>query len=136
MNACAIILEARRSDLVGSPTATSARMRLDSLVQAGPTLASPLRVSAALELAELDERRADLSGALAAVQRRENEYNPRYLSTQLLWEGRLAARLGNRAAAIRAYRHYLVLRFDPEPSLRPTVDSVRAALAELERQRP
>ncbi len=32
------------------------------------------------------------------------------------------------AGAISAYRHYLVLRFDPDPSLRPQRDSVRAEL--------
>ena len=33
--------------------------------------------------------------------------------------------------AIRAYQHYLALRDDPEPSVRPEVDAVRVELATL-----
>ena len=36
-----------------------------------------------------------------------------------------------RAGAVRAYRHYLALRSDPEPALRPAVEAVRAELAKL-----
>ena len=132
MRACGIILEARLATLQGSPAATSARARLDSLVGSGPTLFSPLRVAAILELADIRGQLGDLHGALAAVQRRENEYSPRYLSTQLLREGRLATTLGDSATALRAYRHYLALRSAPEPCLQPRVDSVRAELAALE----
>ena len=56
-----------------------------------------------------------------------------YLSTFLHEEGRLAERAGDLAGAIRAYRHYLALRPDPEPAQRPAVDRVRALLARLER---
>jgi len=35
------------------------------------------------------------------------------------------------AGAVRAYRHYLALRADPEPALVPQRDSVRAALGAL-----
>ena len=38
---------------------------------------------------------------------------------------------GDRAGAIKAYRHYLALRSDPEPALRPAVEAVRAELAKL-----
>ena len=44
-------------------------------------------------------------------------------------EGRLAAQLGDTAGAIRAYRHYLALRSDPEPRLRAQADTVRMELA-------
>lgn len=46
-------------------------------------------------------------------------------------EGRLAAEVGDTEGAIRAYRHYLALRSDPDPTLQAQPDSVRAALAEL-----
>jgi hypothetical protein len=46
-------------------------------------------------------------------------------------EGRLAALTGDRTGAIRAYQHYLALRTDPEPSLRPQVEQVRADLGQL-----
>jgi len=55
----------------------------------------------------------------------------RYLSSLLKDEGRLAALTGDREGAIRAYEHYLALRSDPEPSLKPEVDRVRAELAKL-----
>jgi len=54
------------------------------------------------------------------------------LSTQLREEGRLAALVGDTAAAVRAYRHYLALRNDPEPVLRPEVERIRAELERLE----
>jgi hypothetical protein len=46
-------------------------------------------------------------------------------------QGRLAALLGDREAAIESYRHYLALRYDPEPTVQPDVDQVRAELAKL-----
>jgi hypothetical protein len=46
-------------------------------------------------------------------------------------EGKLAAKLGERDAAIAAYRNYLKLRHDPEPSMVPQRDSVRAELAAI-----
>ena len=49
-------------------------------------------------------------------------------------EGRLAALAGDTAGAIRVYRRYLLLRQDAEPALTPQRDSVRAALALLERR--
>jgi serine/threonine protein kinase len=44
-------------------------------------------------------------------------------------EGRLALLAGDRAGAVRAYEHYLVLREDPEPPWRAQRDSVVAELA-------
>jgi serine/threonine protein kinase len=48
-----------------------------------------------------------------------------------LQEGRLAALTGDRSGAVRAYRHYLALRSDSEPALRPAIEAVRAELAKL-----
>src|SRR5438876_7234086 len=42
-----------------------------------------------------------------------------------------AKRAGSPPWATRAYQHYLVLRSDPEPSVKPEVDQVRAELARL-----
>ena len=39
--------------------------------------------------------------------------------------------IGDRTGAIRAYEHYLALRSDPEPSLKPEADRVRTELAKL-----
>ena len=54
-----------------------------------------------------------------------------HLSTFLREEGRLAALTGDTVGAVRAYRHYLALRTNPEREVKPEVDSVRAVLARL-----
>ena len=54
-----------------------------------------------------------------------------YLSTFLREEGHLAALMGDTAGAIRAYQHYLALRPDPEPEVKPEIQEVRAELARL-----
>ncbi len=85
-----------------------------------------------LVVARLREAQGDLKGALAAVRRRLYFRGPAlYLSTYLREEGRLAALTGDRAGAVRAYQHYLALRSDPEPALKPEVDQVRAELAKI-----
>lgn len=58
-----------------------------------------------------------------------------YLASHLREEGRLAALTGDRDGAIRAYDHYLALRSDPEPALRPVVEAVRAERVKLEHPR-
>jgi DNA-binding SARP family transcriptional activator len=85
--------------------------------------------------ARLHEGSGDPRGALAAVRRGRWLNPPGFLSTHLREEGRLAALTGDREGAISAYGHYLILRSDPEPSLRPQAAAVRAELARLERQR-
>ena len=56
---------------------------------------------------------------------------PIYMSTFLREEGRLSALTGDTVGAIRAYQHYLALRPNPEPALRPEVERVRAELTAL-----
>ena len=86
-----------------------------------------------LVLAHLWEAQGDLPRALQAVRRRAAGYGltPKFMSTFLREEGRLAALVGERGEAIRAYQGYLALRPDPEPSVKPEVDQVRADLADL-----
>lgn len=79
--------------------------------------------------ARLHEARGDMRRALAAVRRMDGAF---FLSTKLREEGRLAAQVGDTVGAIRAYRHYLAFRSAPEPTLRPEVERVRAALRRLE----
>jgi predicted TPR repeat methyltransferase len=83
-----------------------------------------------LAVAHLLERNGDLQAAYRAVQRREY-FITRYLATYLREEGRLASRVGERDAAVRAYRHYLTLRSEPEPALTAEVAGVRAELGRL-----
>jgi hypothetical protein len=86
-----------------------------------------------LEVARLRERQGNLQAALSAVRRRSYAYHlTDYLAAHLRQEGRLAALTGDSSGAVRAYRHYLALRSDPEPALRPAVEAVRAELAKLQ----
>ena len=54
-------------------------------------------------------------------------YLPRYLEA----EARLAAATGDRAGAIRAYRHYLTLMAEPDSEYLPVVREARTRLASL-----
>jgi DNA-binding SARP family transcriptional activator len=88
-----------------------------------------------LVIARAHERAGDLPGALAAVRRERWYYPPEYLSASLREEGRLAALTGDTAGAVAAYRHYLALRSNPEPELRPEAEGIRRELALLEHGR-
>jgi hypothetical protein len=96
---------------------------------------------ASLELARLCERQGRIDRALRAVRRRwmpMGEPELSGLAESYRLEGRLAAQADDRIGAIRAYRNYLRLRLDPEPSRVPQLDSVRAelnALGDLEGKR-
>ena len=86
-----------------------------------------------LLLARLWEKEGDLPRALKAVRRRSGAFpiGPNFMTTFLREEGRLAALTGDTLSAIRAYRHYLGLRHDPEPAVRPAVERVRRELGVL-----
>jgi hypothetical protein len=85
-----------------------------------------------LEVARLRELQGNIRAALSAVRRRPYSYHlTDYLASHLRQEGRLAALSGDTAGAIRAYRHYLAMRSDPEPALRPVIEAVRAELVKL-----
>jgi DNA-binding SARP family transcriptional activator len=128
---CPLLLEAARTTALRLPSARSALVRADSAVRAdyvGQSLGSNLIIARAAEA------QGDLPFALRAVRRRAGGYGllPMwYLSSFLREEGRLAALTGDTAGAIRAYRHYLVLRPDPEPEVRSEVADVRSKLAKL-----
>jgi eukaryotic-like serine/threonine-protein kinase len=152
---CAALLEAKLAAASGDAGAAAALDRLDALIRSGPggqrngppvsfTL-SPAYVRSTvgispcgfedfvnLEVARLRERQGDIRAALSAVRRRAYAYHlTDYLAPHLREEGRLAALSGDTTGATRAYRHYLALRSDPEPALRPAVEAVRAELAKL-----
>ena len=106
--------------------------RVDSLQVNDPVgiTNSPIEASNLL-VTRLWQEQGDWPRAEAAARRRYKGLNPRFLSTYLREEGRAAAAVGHREAAIRAYHHYLALRYDPEPSVKPEVEQVRADLADL-----
>jgi serine/threonine-protein kinase len=128
---CSILLEALLASAEKRADLDDRIARLDSLMLTGP----PYRGYDQwwnLVIAQLKEGRGDRQGALAATRRRLYfQAEPLFLSTYLREEGRLAALTGDRAGAIRAYQHYLALRANPEPALRPQVEQVQAELGRL-----
>jgi hypothetical protein len=86
-----------------------------------------------LILSTLQSAEGDHRAAFAAAQRREYHWISGlfFLPPFLLQEARMARAVGIDTAAIRAYQHYLALRADPAPALRPEVDQVRRELAEV-----
>ena len=130
--ACATLLDAIAAVQQRSPRASDALVRLDSLALTGPT-AGDLRQYATLALARLREQRGEFGLALAAVRRREYARGwPRYLSTYLRAEGRLAERTGDREGARRVLSHYVALRAAAEPQLSAATAQARQALQRLE----
>jgi serine/threonine-protein kinase len=87
---------------------------------------------ASIELARLYEQQGRVDRALRAVRRRwipMGEPEPGGLAESYRLEGRLAVLVDDRIGANRAYRNYLRMRVDPEPSRVPQLDSVRAELS-------
>jgi hypothetical protein len=133
---CSALLEASRAAALALPDARNKVRAADSLAR---TFIFEVCCAAAVDdanliLAHLWEREGDLPRALAAARRRSCPFDtcPRYLSTSLREEGRLAALSGDTAGAVRAYRHYLALRPNPAPSVKPAVERVRLELAALQ----
>jgi tetratricopeptide (TPR) repeat protein len=96
---------------------------------------------ASIQLARLYEAQGRTDRALRAVRRRWQPLGQpaiQMLAESYRLEGQLAAKLGDRQAAIAAYKNYLRLRFDPDSSRIPQRDSVRAeyaAIADVEKQK-
>ena len=89
---------------------------------------------ASIQLARLYQSQGRIDRALRAVRRRWNSLGypkPMGLAASYRLEGQLAGLAGDRVGAIRAYRNYLRMRVDPEPSMIPQRDSVRAELAAI-----
>jgi tetratricopeptide (TPR) repeat protein len=124
---CAAVVEAQLE--AGGASNATALARLDSLLGAPSNFRDQLIPIGNLVSARLHEARGETHTSLQRIRRRT--VWSQYLSTQLRDEARLAASTGDRAGAIRAYRHYLALRSEPEPRLRPDVESMRRELARL-----
>jgi hypothetical protein len=141
---CAALLEAMRSAALRLPEARSRLREADSLARTFTSavccgepdklVGTNFWAGANLVIARLAEAQGDLSFALRAVRRRGAPFNlgpTFYLVSYLREEGRLAALTADTASAIRAYRHYLALRTQPEPAIRPEVERVQTELAQL-----
>ena len=127
----ALLLDAQLGALDRRPEAPAQLARADSALR---TNAEPVSFIALCNLmvARLWEEGGDPARALGAVRRRIFDYTQHpFLTTMLRQEGRLAELTGDRPGAIEAYHRYLALRPDPEPSLQPQVEQIRAELARL-----
>ena len=133
----ALLLDAPLAAASGRADAPAALARLDSALRDPPMAMASDEIFGPvgnLVAARLWERSGDVPRALAAVRRRLFFQRRAYFFGAVLrQEGRLATLAGDRAGAVVAYRRYLRLRGDAEPSVRTEVASVRGALADLER---
>ena len=132
---CHAVLQAALAAARNDGTEEAAMTRVDDLIRSGPVefyRGDGHAEYAPIVLARLRERSGDRAGALVALRRRPYfiGWQP-FLAATLLDEARLAAEVGDRAGALRAYEHYLALRADPEPSMRAVAESARAELARL-----
>jgi eukaryotic-like serine/threonine-protein kinase len=138
---CVTSLEATVAVLTGRPNARSLVDRQDSILRAGTMDASGEsrfgtggQQPGNLEVAYLLERLGDYAEALSVVRRRLYNYKSSmlwYLPRYLEEEAKLAAATGDRAGAIRAYRHYLTLMAEPDSAYLPAVREARAQVAKL-----
>jgi tetratricopeptide (TPR) repeat protein len=128
------LLEAQLAQADHQADALARLSELDSVLETAPT-AGELEPLGNIVLARLWHQRGDNFRALATVRRQVTGLGLQPINvTALRDEGRYAALAGDTAGAIRAYRHYLTLRSDPEPSILPAVEEVRAELARVEGQ--
>jgi hypothetical protein len=127
---CAATLDALIAVAEGRPDARSLLERADSLLRDDPPNRMIMSRTQIL-LARGWARVGDPEAGLRLLRRRQLNNPAYFLATILAEEGRLAARVGDRDGAIRAYRHYLVLRTDPDPALVPEVERIREELAQL-----
>ena len=123
---CGFLLEALLAAAERRPDAGAAFGRLDSLLRAGGGVPGW-----AMEVARWREAQGDLQGALRATRLLSKYFPILNLAYGLREQGRLAALVGDRAGAVKAYSHYLALRYNPETAVKPEVDRVRAELARL-----
>jgi serine/threonine-protein kinase len=132
---CAATLSALQMSAPAHAESRARLVRLDSLARTHifQVCCGNAVQGANLVVARLAEYHGDLPLALRAVRRRASGFGLAvfFMSTFAREEGRLAALTGDTVGAIRAYQHYLALRRNARPSLRPEVDRVRAELAKL-----
>ena len=105
------------------------RARVDSLANVGCCGDAPVYTE--LALARAFENAGDDRNALRVLR---HGFGPFFLASFLRRQGEVAYRLKDYAGARRALEHYLVLRSDPEPSLRAERDSIQRVVDALPRE--
>lgn len=131
---CSDLIETLQAVQQRRPNADALLARLDSVAATVPGGVDHIRLhSMNMQIALAYQKRGNDKAALRALRRRVFYYGTfnEYLSANLLMQARLSAKLGERAAAIDAYRHYLALMEKPEPSLQAEADAARRELQQL-----
>jgi len=132
----ALILDAQLAARAARADAAQRLNSLDSLMRLGP-IGEHVRLAGNLVASRLLERAGNVQRAYDAAQRWAITIGPEegaLYATYLREQGRLGGLVGDREAAIAAYRRYLRLRARHEPTLDRDVATVRAELEKLERQ--
>jgi eukaryotic-like serine/threonine-protein kinase len=124
--ACPAIVDAMTATLQRRSDARRLAERADSIMLLGPNLPPPNFEN--LTLSRVFAALGDPRRALAVIRRRTPGGVPApYISE----EARLAAQVGDRDGAIRAYQRYLALRYQPDSAIQMEVNQMRAELAKL-----
>lgn len=113
--------------------AREALARMDEVFIQGPRLGRWTMQAMLFMIADLSERLGDPDMALSVLDREAINFNEGdlYEARFARERGRLAVLTGDTERAIREYRYYLTVRYDPEPELEVEVEQVRRALAAL-----
>jgi hypothetical protein len=131
---CPLVLEAALEGWQGTGGPTLALDQLESVLRKGTGLELPGNL-ATLMVARARAAQGNDGAALDIVRRRPHIVAQHFtivLPAHLREEGRLAALVGDTAGAIRAYRHYLTVRDQPDPGpIAEEVRGVKSHLAEL-----
>lgn len=134
---CAALLDAIVAVRERRRDAMTRVVRVDSLLTFGPPN-SEMRPYAPLALARLYDALGQGDRARAAIARRPYVRAwPRYLATQLRFEGDLALAAADTAGALRAYTRFLALREGSGPGVEaPAVAKVRSVVVQLRASSP
>lgn len=130
---CALIVETVLAHVTDRADAPGLVERLDSAAATDPAATSHIIVAVANRVvSHLFEEAEDPVRALRAA-RRQAEFGGSlpFLTARLLDQARLAERTGDRAAAIQALRHYIILRSGAEAPGLPALEQARRDLARL-----
>ena len=133
----AMILDAQLAAVAGRPNAPQRLTSLDSMLALGP-LGDHVRHAGNLVASRLWDRAGNTRKAYDAAQQwtyfTNNPGDGSLQATYIREQARLGALAGEREAAIGAYRRYLRLRANAEPSLAHDLATARGELEKLERQ--
>jgi hypothetical protein len=130
---CAMIVEAVLAHVTGRSDAPTMLARLDSASATDPAATSHIIVAVANRVVtRLYEDAGNPALALrAALRQYDFAGSLPFLAVRLLDQARLAEQTGDRNAAARALRHYIILRSAAEPSASPALEKARSDLARL-----